>query len=600
MSPEYVLGRVFSEKYEDFSFGVLLLEIVYEKKNTSFQNHEKHLRLRSYAWQLWNEGRALDLMDQVLADSFSLSEVKRCIHVGLLCVQDQVADRPTMTAIILMLSSEIDGPQPKQPTFTFGSLLDSGLGCATDTIIQSKTVSVGETLISNGQIFELGFFSPGNSGKQYVGICVVELQKGYATDTIIQSKTVLVGETLISNGQIFELGFFSPGNSGKQYVGIWYKQISFRRAVFVANRGNPLMITSSTSGLTSGDDGNLRIVDANHTILWSTNISVSVNQSVAVLLDKDDPSPGKFVAGIATMKPPEAYVLKDSLLYWGSGLWNGLKFVGMLDLHGAYLNGFNFVPQVQNDDQMYDLVWRYLGYSLGGEDLFLPLANSGLGDCHGKERTKLVISLTIISGVGFLGAITYGLCKWKANQRGKQKKRNNHFHFSDIFNTTRAGQHRNSRRSDMRHQPSELPIFDLEKIVAATKKFSTNNKLWEGGFGPVLKEKIDLMRLTATSQGSVVNDCNVAEKLSHSSALGIKRKDLNGSTSSGQGCCNKDYMSDEDLEEHLRKMKAKSAEMLKKLSEKRYQLLQTYGKSFIPTVQASNAQPCSRYNLKLI
>ncbi|KAL7259794.1 hypothetical protein ACSBR1_005625 [Camellia fascicularis] len=111
------------------------------------------------------------------------------------------------------------------------------------------------------------------------------------------------------------------------------------------------------------------------------------------------------------------------------------------------------------------------------------------------------------------------------------------------------------------------------------------------------KEKIDSMGFTATSQGSVVNDCNVAEKLSHSSALGwgvgVKRKDLNDSTSSGQGCCNKDYMSDEDLEEHLRKMKAKSAEMLKKLSEKRYQLLQTYGKSLIPTVQASNAQPCS-------
>ncbi|KAL7174295.1 hypothetical protein ACSBR2_033537 [Camellia fascicularis] len=80
-----------------------------------------------------------------------------------------------------------------------------------------------------------------------------------------------------------------------------------------------------------------------------------------------------------------------------------------------------------------------------------------------------------------------------------------------------------------------------------------------------VKEKIDLMRLTATSQGSVVNDCNVAEKLSHSSALGwgvgVKRKDLNGNTSSGQGCCNKDYMSDEDLEELLRKMKAKSAEI---------------------------------------
>ncbi|CAL5394103.1 unnamed protein product [Camellia sinensis] len=98
------------------------------------------------------------------------------------------------------------------------------------------------------------------------------------------------------------------------------------------------------------------------------------------------------------------------------------------------------------------------------------------------------------------------------------------------------------------------------------------------------REKIDLMRLTATSQGSAVNDCNVAEKLSHSSALGwgvgIKVKDLNGITSSGQGCCNKDYMSDEDLEEHLRKMKAKSTEMLKKLSEKRWFLTYKCGYDF--------------------
>ncbi|XP_028083427.1 uncharacterized protein LOC114284677 isoform X3 [Camellia sinensis] len=48
--------------------------------------------------------------------------------------------------------------------------------------------------------------------------------------------------------------------------------------------------------------------------------------------------------------------------------------------------------------------------------------------------------------------------------------------------------------------------------------------------------------------------------------VGVKGKDLNGSTSSGQGSCNKEYKRDDDLEEHLRKMKAKSAKMLKKLS----------------------------------
>ena len=33
----------------------------------------------------------------------------------------------------------------------------------------------------------------------------------------------------------------------------------------------------------------------------------------------------------------------------------------------------------------------------------------------------------------------------------------------------------------------ELPIFDLMSIVNATDNFSRNNKLGEGGFGPVHK-----------------------------------------------------------------------------------------------------------------
>ncbi|KAL7160955.1 hypothetical protein ACSBR2_041579 [Camellia fascicularis] len=105
-------------------------------------------------------------------------------------------------------------------------------------------------------------------------------------------------------------------------------------------------------------------------------------------------------------------------------------------------------------------------------------------------------------------------------------------------------------------------------------------------------EQIDLTRLTATSQSSAVNDCDVAaEKRSHSRVLGrgvgIKGKDLNGCTSSGQV---KDCTMHEA--EELIKLKAEGTEMLKQLSEMKDQLLQTYGKPFIPTVKAStNAQP---------
>jgi hypothetical protein len=38
-------------------------------------------------------------------DANSTTEIMRCIHIGLLCVQENVADRPTMASIVLMLSS---------------------------------------------------------------------------------------------------------------------------------------------------------------------------------------------------------------------------------------------------------------------------------------------------------------------------------------------------------------------------------------------------------------------------------------------------------------------------------------------------------------
>ncbi|PRQ19871.1 putative protein kinase RLK-Pelle-DLSV family [Rosa chinensis] len=118
MSPEYAMGGIFSEKSDVYSFGVLVLEIISSKKNTSFYFYDQQLGFLAYAWKLWNEGRALEFVDEVLGDSYSSSEVMRCVHVGLLCVQDNAADRPTMTDVASILSSEKDGPHPKRPVFT--------------------------------------------------------------------------------------------------------------------------------------------------------------------------------------------------------------------------------------------------------------------------------------------------------------------------------------------------------------------------------------------------------------------------------------------------------------------------------------------------
>ncbi|GKV37359.1 hypothetical protein SLEP1_g45401 [Rubroshorea leprosula] len=117
MAPEYAMRGQFSIKSDAFSFGVLLLEIVSGQKNSCFQNEENIEDLLSYAWKSWKEGTGLNLLDPTLRNG-STAEMMRCIHIGLLCVQENVAHRPTMASVVLMLSSNSFSLRvPSQPAF---------------------------------------------------------------------------------------------------------------------------------------------------------------------------------------------------------------------------------------------------------------------------------------------------------------------------------------------------------------------------------------------------------------------------------------------------------------------------------------------------
>jgi hypothetical protein len=62
------------------------------------------------------EGTASNLIDPTLMKGGPKIEMMRCIHIGLLCVQQNVADRPDMTSVLLMLNSDsVALPLPKQP-----------------------------------------------------------------------------------------------------------------------------------------------------------------------------------------------------------------------------------------------------------------------------------------------------------------------------------------------------------------------------------------------------------------------------------------------------------------------------------------------------
>ncbi|XP_022635481.1 G-type lectin S-receptor-like serine/threonine-protein kinase At1g11300 [Vigna radiata var. radiata] len=118
ISPEYAMQGLFSEKSDVFSFGVLLLEIVSGRRNTSFYDDEHSLTLLGFTWAQWKEGNMLSLVDSEIYDPNDHEDMLRVIHIGLLCVQELASDRPTMATVVSMLNSDVVFlPPPSQPAF---------------------------------------------------------------------------------------------------------------------------------------------------------------------------------------------------------------------------------------------------------------------------------------------------------------------------------------------------------------------------------------------------------------------------------------------------------------------------------------------------
>ncbi|PQQ10431.1 hypothetical protein Pyn_19175 [Prunus yedoensis var. nudiflora] len=83
----------------------------------SFQNSRT---LAGWAWELWKEGRGMEVIDESVREACVPHEALKCMHVGFLCVQEDPADRPTMSSVVLMLQGNEAASLPlsKEPAFS--------------------------------------------------------------------------------------------------------------------------------------------------------------------------------------------------------------------------------------------------------------------------------------------------------------------------------------------------------------------------------------------------------------------------------------------------------------------------------------------------
>ncbi|KMS96586.1 hypothetical protein BVRB_8g201560 [Beta vulgaris subsp. vulgaris] len=224
----------------------------------------------------------------------------------------------------------------------------------------------------------------------------LSLQLCASTDTITPTSPLKEGDVLTSKAGKFTLGFFSPGNSARKYVGIWFTKVSVQTVVWVANRDKP--INDPLAILSINGDGRLTLTSANTTtVIWFSNVSIPVsptntNSTSCQLLDsgnlvlttdngktllwqsfdhitntflpgmklgldrrtglnryltswrsKDDPSYGNFSFRVDPTGSPQFFLYQGSDPVWRTGPWVGQKWSGVPDMTRAYIFNYSFV-----------------------------------------------------------------------------------------------------------------------------------------------------------------------------------------------------------------------------------------------------------------
>ncbi|KAK6783969.1 hypothetical protein RDI58_017423 [Solanum bulbocastanum] len=459
-------------------------------------------------------------------------------------------------------------------------------------------------------------------------------------DTISVNESVSSGQTIISSGENFELGFFRPADSRYYYIGIWYKRLNLQTVVWVANRDKPLDGADANLII---NQGNLVLLDGLGNSIWSALAgNINPNISVTALLRDDgnlilsdvskasmpsllwqsfdypthtflpgaklgydkrtqrkqiliswksltDPAPGLYSMEI---DPKHAqYVIKwnKTTEYWASGSWDGQQFgsvpemsvwnlfwtqprkscevyakcgaFGVCDEANATCNCLSgFKPRL-------DRQWNSKDYSGGcvrdqkvqcnaiTEDTDSSWITSNMrvpasqdtnitvgkaSQCRSACFYTCSCTAYTYDGSGNCSILTgdlYNLQQLSTNEiertifvkRGSpeghsQSDRSKGTQEAHISHWHKAEGEAKVLMNENSDEAIDVPYFHLETILEATDNFSNENKLGQGGFGPVYKgnfpgEKEIAVKTLSSQSGQGIdefkNEVTLIAKLQH-------------------------------------------------------------------------------------
>ncbi|OWM77581.1 hypothetical protein CDL15_Pgr016979 [Punica granatum] len=207
----------------------------------------------------------------------------------------------------------------------------------------------------------------------HCSILVISFGVAESSDTLSFNQTLSDGQTLVSSGQVFELGFFSPGTSRNRYLGMWYRNLT-PTYVWVANRNDPIVNSTAELALTQDgslslrngstsywsvnttagaslqllDDGNLVLKDDSGNYLWQSYDNVTdtllpgmklgwslekgLVRNMTSWASSTDPSSGQFTFSLDPPESPQLVLRKDGQKLYRWGPWNGVRFSGSNEL----------------------------------------------------------------------------------------------------------------------------------------------------------------------------------------------------------------------------------------------------------------------------